>query len=85
MDLDREVLRSIINDVSTPGGIGITMARNAVRSLLVKTCAAACSAAWVGSKPALDLAKTVVEEKVSVWGALHFLAGVLFFWCGGAF
>lgn len=64
MDLDREVLSGIISEVSTPGNIGISMARSAVRGLLVKTCAAACTAAWAGSKPALDLAKTVVEEKV---------------------
>ena len=63
--MEREVIRDIISEVSTPGGIGITMARNAVRTLLVKTCAAACSTAWAGSKPAIDLAKTVVEEKVS--------------------
>lgn len=64
MDLDRNVLRDIIAEVSTPGGIGITQARKAVRTLLVKACTAACTSAWAGSKPALDLAKTVVEEKV---------------------
>jgi len=64
MDLDREVIRDIISEVSTPGGIGITMARSSVRAMLVKSCAAACTTAWSGSKPAIDLAKTVVEEKV---------------------
>ena len=66
MDLDREVLRDIISEVSTPGGIGVTMARNTVRTMLVKSCAAACTTAWSGSKPAIDLAKTVVEEKVRI-------------------
>jgi hypothetical protein len=66
MDLDREVIRDIISEVSTPGGIGITMARSSVRSMLVRACAAACTTAWAGSKPAIDLAKTVVEEKVSI-------------------
>ena len=64
MHLDREVLRDILAQVSTPGGMGITTARSAVRSILVKACTAACTSAWSASKPALDLAKTVVEEKI---------------------
>jgi len=64
MDLDREVLREILASVSTPGGMGVSTARSAVRSILVKTCDAACTSAWASSKPALDLAKTVVEEKI---------------------
>ena len=64
MDLDRTVISEILSQVSTPGNMGITSARSAVRAIIVKTCAAACAAAWAGSKPALDLAKSVVEEKV---------------------
>jgi hypothetical protein len=64
MDLDRSVIREIIDGVSTPGNIGITSARAACRKILVGSCATACGGAWSGSKPALDLAKTVVEEKV---------------------
>lgn len=64
MDLDREVIRDIIAGVSTPGNIGVSSARSAARKILVASCNTASSGAWSGSKPALDLAKTVVEEKV---------------------
>lgn len=64
MDLDREVLRDIMAQVSTPGSLGITSARAAVRKVLVQACAGACGGAWKAIGPAIDLAKTVVEEKV---------------------
>lgn len=64
MDLDRTVIRDIIAEVSTPGSVGISSARSTVRKMLVATCTTACAGAWSSSKPALDLAKTVVEEKV---------------------
>ena len=63
-DMDRGIFRDILNEVSTPGGIGQSTARNAVRKVLVSTCTAACKGAWEGAKPSLDLAKTVVDEKV---------------------
>jgi len=64
MDLDREVVREILAGVSTPGSIGLSSAKAAARKMLVASCTTAAAGAWSGSKPALDLAKTVVEEKV---------------------
>jgi hypothetical protein len=64
MDLDREVLRDILNEVTTPGSLGITAARAAVRKVLVQACSTACIGAWKSIGPAIDLAKNVVEEKI---------------------
>jgi hypothetical protein len=63
-DMERSIFRDILAEVNTPGGIGQTTARNAVRKMLVATCTGSCKAAWQGCKPSLDLAKTVVKEKV---------------------
>lgn len=64
MDLDREVIRDIMAQVTTPGSLGISSARASVRKILVQACAASCTGAWKAIAPAIDLAKTVVEEKV---------------------
>jgi hypothetical protein len=63
-DLDRSLFPEILEAIQMPGGIGVTMARNSVRKMLVQSCASACAAAWAGAKPAIGLAKSVVMDKV---------------------